>query len=407
MNNRVPCLAAIIENPIQYHSPLYRYIAEDGRIHLKVFYLTDRGMRPFQFEGMKFQHERSLLEGYEWELLKNRSPWEDSFGFLDNFDTGIVRSLKGFDAVWFHGWNYATHWLGFATCRLRGIPILLRGEFENILPRPALKRACRTPLLASLFSGVTAFLPIGSHNRNFYKSYGVTDEKLFDVPYGVDNSWFQGAPGEPATWRDAIRRELAIASETTVFIYTSKHRFPKQPLHAVKAFCSLPAENDAVLLMLGDGPKRAEAEEYFRAHGNGHRLRFLGMQPYPELRKFLAAADALVFPSSEPWGMAISEALAAGLAIISSDEVVGAIDMVIPGANGFIYKAGDVGELGRLIAYLSGNKALVEQMRTASLAHSDRFSFRVAVDGLFNAMTYVTSQRFARRPPQAAGAARC
>jgi glycosyltransferase involved in cell wall biosynthesis len=389
---RVPYVGAVLENPIQYHSPLFAHLAKDPRLRLKVLYLTDRGVRPFGFHGVTVKHDDSVLQGYDWKLLENKSPWKNTFGFLDNFDPEICQAVSEFDAVWIHGYNYASHWLAFAGCRARGIPILLRGESESVIPRPLSTRIIKRPILHSLFSQVTAFLDIGIHNRNYYKSYGIPDERLFRVPYGVDNEWIRGGPGDQSRWRAEIRSELGLGENTLAFIYTSKHRNPKRPLDAVRAFCQVPADPDTVLLMLGDGDLRADAEECYRTNGKGHRIMFLGLRPYADLRRFLAAADVLAFPSIEPWGMAVSEALPAGLAVISTDLVVGSIDMVIPGENGFIYTAGNIDQLAECFRKMIADRDMVARMRAASMRHAENFSFEVAANGLVDAVRFAVKQ---------------
>lgn len=269
----------------------------------------------------------------------------------------------------------------------------MRGESEFVLPRPLTTRIVKRPILQALFWQVTAFLDIGTHNRNFYKSYGVPDERLFRVPYCVDNEWIRGGPGDQRLWRSQIRSAMGIQDEALVFIYTSKHRHPKRPVDAVKAFCELAPRQDLVLLMLGDGSLRAEAEECFRVNGKGHRVHFLGLRPYDDLRRCLAAADVLVFPSIEPWGCAVNEALAAGLAIVSADKVVGAIDMVQPGVNGFIYPAGRVDDLAGCLRTLASDPGLVHKMKAASARLADTFTYEIAAQGLVEAAYFAVGRR--------------
>lgn len=72
------------------------------------------------------------------------------------------------------------------------------------------------------------------------------------------------------------------------------------------------------LLIVGDGPARAEVETAF-ATLDPARLRYLGEQPPDALRSFYAASDVLVWPAvNEAYGMALLEAQAAGLPVISA-----------------------------------------------------------------------------------------
>jgi glycosyltransferase involved in cell wall biosynthesis len=53
-------------------------------------------------------------------------------------------------------------------------------------------------------------------------------------------------------------------------------------------------------------------------------------------------ADVLVLPSDyEPWGVVVTEAAAAGLAVIASSVVGAAADVVEEGVNGRIFRRGD------------------------------------------------------------------
>jgi glycosyltransferase involved in cell wall biosynthesis len=53
-----------------------------------------------------------------------------------------------------------------------------------------------------------------------------------------------------------------------------------------------------------------------------------------------------VLPSDfEPWALVVNEAAAAGLAILATDRVGAAAELVRNGVNGFIFPAGDVQKL--------------------------------------------------------------
>ena len=77
-------------------------------------------------------------------------------------------------------------------------------------------------------------------------------------------------------------------------------------------------------------------------------------------------ADVLVLPSDyEPWALVVNEAVAAGLAVVASDVVGAAAELVRDGVNGRLFPPGD---LARLTAALRDvtDPANVDRMRAAS-----------------------------------------
>ena len=64
----------------------------------------------------------------------------------------------------------------------------------------------------------------------------------------------------------------------------------------------------------------------------------------------------LVLPSrSEPWGVVVLEAAAAGLALVVSDVVGAAVELVRPGVNGATVPPDDVAALRRALTVVAGD----------------------------------------------------
>jgi len=65
---------------------------------------------------------------------------------------------------------------------------------------------------------------------------------------------------------------------------------------------------------------------------------------------YYAVGDIFVLSSfNETWGLVVNEAMNAGCAIIASDQVGSAADLVRDGKNGFVIPAGDVLALGNAL----------------------------------------------------------
>src|SRR5262249_39282768 len=108
------------------------------------------------------------------------------------------------------------------------------------------------------------------------------------------------------------------------------------------------------VVMVGSG----ELEPELRVYCEQHRLDnviFTGFVNQADLPALYSASDIFVLPSQdEPWGLAVNEAMCAGLPIIVSRDVGCAVDLVKDDVNGFTPAAGDIegltGALQALIA---------------------------------------------------------
>ena len=78
------------------------------------------------------------------------------------------------------------------------------------------------------------------------------------------------------------------------------------------------------------------AERLAHQLGVANAIRFLGMVPWAEIPRYLAASDAMLLPSRyEGNARVLAEAAAAGKPVVTTD-VSGASDTVIPGETGYV-----------------------------------------------------------------------
>src|ERR1043166_8724348 len=165
-------LAIAISHPIQYHAPLYAFLAKDGRFDLRVFYMTDRGARPYYepFAKTMVRFDNPILNGYAYEFLREGEPqgWWGKKTELMQFALRKKLAKWKPEAVYFHGYDNPAFWPAIAWCRANDVAVLFRGENEDVLPRPPLRRAAREAFLKLLIPKVEAFLYIGVENKEFF-----------------------------------------------------------------------------------------------------------------------------------------------------------------------------------------------------------------------------------------------
>ena len=109
------------------------------------------------------------------------------------------------------------------------------------------------------------------------------------------------------------------------------------------------------------------------AHGLRERVLLHGEQDEAGLRALYAKADAFVLPSfHEGYGMALAEALAHGLPVISTRA--GAIPDTVPDAAGMLVTPGDVVELRAALQRLMDDAAWRAQRAAGARAARERLS---------------------------------
>ena len=362
-------LAIFTSHPIQYQAPLFRALAASEVIEPTVYFGSRHGVDVAMDAGFgqAFRWDVPLLDGYEHAFLPNTASKPDVSRFTGVRLSGADELLGrgNHDALLLLGWQTFAHVQMLRAAWHLGLPVILRGEstLQRTLGRGAGASARRTVWLPvrqrlyhAAFARVDAFLVIGSRNREYYRSFGVPDEKLFWAPYAVDNERFALPSSDRTAARARIRSRLGVGPDAIVVASSAKLIERKRPLDLVDAVAELRARAiDAHALFIGDGEERPGIEQRASARGIRSAVTIAGFVNQQELPSWYAAADTLVLPSDsrETWGLVVNEAMAAGLPVVVSDAAGCSPDLVRDGENGFIYACGNVAALADRLASIA------------------------------------------------------
>ena len=389
-----PRLAVVLSHPTQYYSPWFRFLAERGGLTLHVFYLWNFGVTTQVDQGFKtsLQWDLPLLEGYDHTFVENQSadPGTHHFSGLNNPQLRGELDQFAPDAVLLFGHG----WLTNARLLLRGAPhaaaLLYRGDSHLLGPQESgLKPLVRRLATRMLLRKVDQFLAVGSANADYFKRHGARNEQITRVPHCVDNNRFQQQGSGAAGLQR--RTELGITPEQTVFLFAGKFEEKKRPLDVIRAFRNIQDES-AVLLMAGAGPEEMSLKA--AAEGNA-RIRFLPFQNQTAMPGLFAAADVFLLPSfgrQETWGLAVNEAMNCRCAVIVSDHVGCASDLVVDGENGRVISAGSQVQLEGAMRDALAKPERLAQWQERSFQIIDRYSYEAAREGLLEALE-VTRRR--------------
>jgi glycosyltransferase-like protein len=161
---------------------------------------------------------------------------------------------------------------------------------------------------------------------------------------------------EPRKGSDTLMRAIAALR--------ARGRDPVLAVVGGHSFQDYRAYADAVLAMLPELGLRL-----------GRDVVRLGTVPDGELAAWYAAADVLAFPSTkEGWGLAVLEAMSAGLPVVTSDLPV-FLEYLRPGRDALVVPAGDPAALSRALAAVLDDPGLAADLRAAGLALSAVFTW--------------------------------
>jgi phosphatidylinositol alpha-1,6-mannosyltransferase len=148
----------------------------------------------------------------------------------------------------------------------------------------------------------------------------------------------------------------------------------------IRAWPKVRAEvGDATLLLVGDGPYRADLERLAGQLDVAASVRFTGPVPQADLPAYYDAGDVFAMPCRtrrggldvEGLGIVYLEASATGLPVIGGDSG-GAPDAILDGETGYVVAGGDTHAVAARIAELLSDPARARAMGEQGLAWVNR-----------------------------------
>ena len=208
------------------------------------------------------------------------------------------------------------------------------------------------------------------------------------IPNGVDTNAF-AHPEAPVS-----RTELGFSESDVVFCYAGRLGPEKNTPWLADEFAAATATAPrARLLVIGDGPARAEAAAAITAAGLADRARFLGMVPYERMPDYEAAADVFVTGSvTEVHPLVVLEAMAAGLAVVAVSSP-GIADTVVDGDSGLLAAGVAPGALAQRIARLATDDDLRVQLAAHAFAAAGAYSLENTADLLLKRYADLVDKR--------------
>jgi glycosyltransferase involved in cell wall biosynthesis len=380
---------AVAAHPVQYMAPIFRRMATHPGFDLHVAYCSLRGAEAGHDPefGATVQWDVPLLEGYSWSHVPNRGSGKESFFGLRN--PGLAKLIRdgNYAAVLcFVGYVRATFWIAWRAARSSSTAFLFGTDTNTLAPRDGRmwKSTVKKTLWPRLFRLADQVIVPSSGARDLILALGLPAERVTLTPYSVDNDWWmrQSATVD----RSAVRSSWGASASDAVILFCAKLQPWKRPGDLLRAFREANLSN-ALLVIAGEGPRRAELESLAAALGIAARVRFLGFVNQSQLPAVYTSADLMVLPSEyEPFAVVVNEAMCCGCPVAASDQVGAARDLVAPVRQEFVFPCGDVAALAALLKGAVADRALLPSLGRAAVLYMHTWSPERNIAATFEAI---------------------
>ncbi len=348
-------LAIIITHPIQYYSPLFKLLSERNKIQIKVFYTWEQSQEKVFDEkfGKEIKWDIPLLDGYDYTFVKNISKNPSSGTFKGVVNPTLISEIENWkaDAILVFGWNHQSHFKAMRYFKGK-TPVYFRGDSTLIDEVRSFKIILRRVWLKYVYQFTDFAFFVGENNKKYFIKHGLTKKQLLFAPHAIDNERFYSNTAENIEKAKQLRNKLNISENDKIFLFVGKFEPKKNPLLLIEAAKYYPQYK---FLFVGNGELETQMKEQA-----GENVVFLPFQNQTQMPIIYNLCNVYVLPSQgrgETWGLAVNEAMACEKAILVSDKVGCAVNLVENNENGFIFKSNNIEDLKEKIILFENNYA--------------------------------------------------
>ena len=328
---------------------------------------------------------------------------EDGSGVVEAFKVAYalyrhIRKEK-IDAVLLPSYSPFPNMLCLLSSRLTGAKLILMSESWRRTEKASLPGRLLKHILVRMFNSA---LVGGTPHKQFACDYGQHPSKVFLGFDVVDVNYFAA---QGARWRNLPASELPVTDlPPRYFLSLGRFASKKNIESLLKAYALLvqrhPSMNIA-LVLVGEGEEEQSLRQLVAtlqlptrdATGNGVQqparaeVVFYPFQQVDKTPLFFARCEAFILPSMyEEWGLVVNEAMACSTAVIVSENVRCASDLVLNGKNGYTFDPASVEQLAAALEQFVKDPTLAGRMGSEGYQHIKQWGPEKFAEGAINAI---------------------
>lgn len=172
----------------------------------------------------------------------------------------------------------------------------------------------------------------------------------------------------------SCHRSVMAKKEERIVTHISNFRKVKRIPDIIKIFHRIQQKIPAKLMMVGDGPEKAKAEQLCKKLGIEDKVIFFGNSN--EIDQILAYSDLFLLPSeTESFGLAALEAMAWGVPVISSNSG-GLPEVNFDAVSGYLSDVGDIKSMAENALKILSDDTTLGQFKHNALEVAQQFDIK-------------------------------
>ena len=261
---------------------------------------------------------------------------------------------------------------GLMAARRLKLPLLLEVNAPLVEERSKHSGGLALPRLArwaegTAWRGADRVLPVTRVLAQHVWDQGVPPQRVVVIPNGINRAHFAQAPSpDEAKSRLGLQGRLVLGFTGFVRDWHGVDRI-------IDWMATPHAPTNAQLLVVGDGPVRADLEAQARRLGLADRVAFTGVIDRDQVPAHVAAFDVALQPAVTAYAspLKLMEYLALGKAIVAP-AVPNLLEVLTDGVNACLFEEGRPGQLEAALTRVCEDTALRERLAQGASDTIDR-----------------------------------